>query len=44
MIVFLEINGIEIECTDKELIKLGLELANGTINDKNLLDWIIDHS
>ncbi len=44
MLVFLEINGIEINCTDDELIKLGLGLADGSVNNMNLLGWIIDHS
>lgn len=44
MIVFLEINGIDLECTDDELISLGIGLADGTIDDKDLLDWIIGHS
>lgn len=44
MIAFLEINGIEIICTDEELITLGLSLAEGLIDDKDLLNWIIDHS
>ena len=44
MLVFLEINGIEIKCTDDELIKLGLGLAVGTVDTKSLLGWIIEHS
>lgn len=44
MLVFLEINGIEIKCTDDELIKLGLGLAEGTVDTKVLLGWIIEHS
>ena len=44
MLVFLKINGIEIKCTDDELIKLGLGLADGTVNNKDLLGWIIEHS
>jgi death-on-curing protein len=44
MFVFLEINGIEITCTDDELIRLGLGLADGSVSDKDLLYWIIDHS
>lgn len=39
-----EINGIEITCKDKELISLGLGLASGTINDIDLLNWIINYS
>ena len=44
MLVFLEINGIEIKCTDDELFNLGLGLADGTVNNKDLLGWIIEHS
>ena len=44
MMTFLEINGIEIDCTDEELIILGLGLADGSINDTDLLNWIINHS
>jgi death-on-curing protein len=43
-LVFLEINGVEVTSTDNELIKLGLGLADGSVSDKDLLDWIIDHS
>lgn len=44
MMIFLEINGIEIDCTDEELIILGFGLADGSINDMELLNWIINHS
>lgn len=44
MLVFLEINGMEVTCTDSELITLGLGLADGSVSDKHLLTWIIDHS
>lgn len=44
MITFLEINGVEVTCTDEELITLGLGLADGTIDDEDLLNWTIDHS
>ena len=44
MLVFLEMNGIEVICTDEELIKLGLELASGKISYEELLDWIIKRS
>lgn len=44
MIVFLEMNGNEIFCTDEELISLGMGLADGTISNKDLLSWIIEHS
>lgn len=44
MLTFLEMNGFEIPCSDEELIILGLGLAEGTINDEDLLNWIINHS
>ena len=44
MLVFLEINGIEIICTDEELVELGLGVADGSVSYKDLLNWIIDHS
>lgn len=44
MITFLKINGIESDCTDEELVELGLGIADGTINDKELLNWIISYS
>ena len=44
MIVFLELNGIEVNCTDDELINLGLGVAKGSMDNKALLDWIIEHS
>ena len=44
MITFLELNGIKFACTDDELIKIGLGLADGSIDEKELLDFIIKHS
>lgn len=44
MITFLEINGIELEYTDDELIKIGLGLADGSFSEKQLLAWISLHS
>ena len=44
MLVFLEMNGIEIICTDEELVELGLGVADGSVSYKDLLNWIIDHS
>lgn len=44
MLVFLEMNGIEIICIDEELIELGLGVADGSLSDKDLLHWIIEHS
>jgi death-on-curing protein len=44
MLVFLEINGLPIMCTDEELVSLGLGLAESSIDESNLIEWIISHS
>ncbi len=44
MLTFLELNGIRVECTDAELIQIGMALADGTMNDRQLLQWLISHS
>ena len=36
MLVFLELNGVEIECTQTELIEIGLSLANGKMSAEKL--------
>lgn len=44
MLVFLAANGVEIECTQKELIDVGLSLADGTMNVEKLLIWFSSHN
>ena len=44
MMVFLEMNGLPLTCTDIELETLGWGLADGSISEADLLDWIISHS
>ena len=44
MVSFLEVNGIKCICTDAELIDLGLRPADGSLEEKALLDFIIEHS
>lgn len=44
MMVLLELNYIEADFTDDDIIHIGLELANGKMNDKQLLDIILDRS
>ena len=43
MLSFLEINGIRIECTDDELVHVGLSVAAGTMKYEELLQWVLDH-
>jgi len=44
MLVFLDINGLPVTCTDDELITLGIGLADSSIAEPELIDWIILHS
>jgi death-on-curing protein len=41
MMVFLDINGIELECTDEDIIDLGLGIASGKYDDNYVIEWII---
>ena len=43
MLSFLEMNGIRIQCTDNELVSVGLSVADGSMKYEELLAWIIDH-
>jgi death-on-curing protein len=43
MISFLELNGVKLTCADDELIKIGLGLADGSMDEKMLLDFIALH-
>jgi death-on-curing protein len=42
MLLFLELNGAGKDYTDEEIIRVGLALADGSMDDKALLDWILD--
>ena len=44
MMVFLDINGLPVMCTDDELVTLGLGLADSSIAESEIIDWIIEHS
>jgi death-on-curing protein len=43
MMVLLDLNQIETDFSDDDVIRMGLELANGSMNDKQLLDLIVNH-
>ena len=43
MMVFLDINGHSLICTDNELETLGWGLADSSMSETDLLDWIIVH-
>ncbi len=42
MLTFLEVNGIRIECSDQDIVKAGLSLAEGEMKYEGLLAWIRD--
>ena len=43
MLTFLEINGIRMECTNEELVHVGMSVASGTMQYEDLLTWVRDH-
>ena len=43
MITFLEINGLRVECTNQELIDLGLGVADGSLKYDEILAWVRKH-
>lgn len=43
MLVFLTVNGYELEYTQKELSDLILDVADGKKEYENILSWILEH-
>lgn len=43
MLTFLEVNGVKIDCTNEELVEVGLSLAAGTMSYEELLNWVKTH-
>ena len=43
MLSFLELNGIRIEATDDDVIRLGLGTADGSMKREDILAWISEH-
>ena len=43
MLVFLSINGIELEYTQRELSDMVLNMASGTLQFEDMVKWIIKH-
>ena len=44
MLTFLELNGIVIDCSDDELVSLGLNIASGKFTQKDILNRIVMYS
>ena len=43
MLTFLEVNGIHMECTNEEVVEVGLSVASGTMGYDALLQWVRGH-
>lgn len=43
MLTFLEVNGIRLECSDEELIHVGMSVADGSMGYEELLAWVKNH-
>ena len=43
MLSFLEINGIHLDATNEDVIKLGLSVAGGEMKYAEILEWIYEH-
>lgn len=43
MLTFLEVNGIHLDCTNEEVVAIGLGVADGSIRYEQLLEWICNH-
>ena len=43
MLSFLEMNGIRLQCTDEELVDIGLSVASGKMGYEELCQWVRDH-
>lgn len=43
MLIFLEINGIYLKYTQKELYTMVLDVASGILNTEEITKWILNH-
>ena len=43
MLTFLEVNGIRLECTNEDIVEVGLSVAAGTMGYDALLEWVREH-
>ena len=40
MLTFLEVNGIRLDCTNEDVVKIGLGVADGSMDYEALLAWM----
>ncbi len=44
MLTFLEINGVTLDCTNEDVVTVGLGVADGSMDYEALLGWVRAHS
>lgn len=43
MLTFLEVNGIRLDCTNEDIVEIGLGVASGSMDYEALLTWVRNH-
>ena len=43
MLTFLEVNGIRLDCTNEDVVHIGLSVADGSMDCESLLAWVKEH-
>ena len=43
MLSFLSLNGVDIEASEEDVVRLGLGIADGSMKQQDILAWIIQH-
>ncbi len=43
MLTFLEVNGIRMDCSNEDVVRAGLSVAEGTMDYEGLLAWVREH-
>ena len=43
MLTFLEVNGIRLDCTNEDVVKIGLGVTDGSMDYEALLAWVREH-
>lgn len=43
MLIFLEVNGIVLRCTNADIVHIGLSVADGSMDYPALLQWVQEH-
>lgn len=43
MLTFLEVNGIRMTCSNEEVARVGLAVADGSMEYEGLLDWVREY-